>query len=89
MITPEEAMADVRRRWAADRVGLDPADVAERAAVRLEERMDIEVRVLVCHPNVRLFLLRDGVSKSGYVHLLEDTDAVLDRLLEMLRRAAA
>lgn len=81
-----EAIAAFRRRW--DHPALDPRDVEERLALRLQDLPDPpRLHVMATPPACRLFwLLEDDEDArrrrwtSAYVHDSGDVDEVLDRL---------
>lgn len=79
-MTVEDAIERFRLRY-LDALGVDPADVEERAAVLLEDRTDVEARVLRVGI-VRLFVRRSGGAwLSRYAWTLRDVDALLGRAL--------
>lgn len=81
-MTVEEAIARFRARWAHPPV--DPRDVEERVAVRLDYcGPETEARVIAFPPAVRVFISRSPGApwRSAYVHDLGDVDAVVDALL--------
>lgn len=76
-MTPEEAIAAVRNRWA--RPPLDPRDVLERVAVRFEGAC-AEWSTAQHLRAVRLFRQVTGRHVSRYVHELDEVDSAIDAL---------
>ncbi len=79
-MTSEEAIATIRARW--DHPIVDPADVLERVAVRLEDSSR-HYSVVACPPSVRLFLALPEGFVSQYVHAVRDVDRAIDVLVAM------
>lgn len=78
MTAVAEALSAFRARWAHPPV--DPADVLERVAVRLDGAPAVYLAIAT-PPAVRLFReLAPGKFTSCYVHALADVGAAMDLL---------
>lgn len=88
-MTAEDAVESFRLRY-VEGLAVNLADVEERTAVMLEEREEVEARVLRMGPHelVRVFLrLRpDGAWLSAYAWTLASVDALVRRFLASLEQ---
>ena len=73
-----QALSRYSERW--NHPPVDPRDVAERLAIRYEDRDSPPFRVVRVDGRVRLFLAAGERWVSAYVHDPMETDAIADRL---------
>ncbi len=78
-MTAEEAIATIRARW--DHPIVDPVDVLERVAIRLDDSSAYSV--VATPPAVRLFRRVGDAHVSRYVHAVRDVDRAIDALVAM------